>query len=44
MLRLECEVRIKQHNCVIVEAISRWYFDFLIDKNGDQEVIAMLTS
>ena len=35
--RLECEVRIKQHNCVIFEAISRWYFDFLIDKNGDQD-------
>ena len=26
-----------------VEAISRWYFDFLIDKNGDQDVIAMFT-
>ena len=31
-------------NCFILEAISRWYFDFLIDKNGDQEVIAMFTS
>ena len=31
-------------NYFTFEAISRWYFDFLIDKNGDQEVIAMFTS
>ena len=39
-LRLECEVRIEQHNCVIFEAISHWYFDFLVDKNknGDRHV------
>ena len=34
----------QQQNCFTLEAILRWYFDFLIDKNGDQEVIAMFTS
>ena len=41
-LRLECGVRIKEHNYFIFEAISRWYFDFLIDKNSDQEVSVYL--
>ena len=43
-LRLEFEVGIKQHNCFIFAAISRWYFDFPIDKNGDQESIGLFTS
>jgi len=36
-LGLECGAGIKEHNYFILEAISRWYFAFLIDKNGDQE-------
>ena len=41
--RLECEERIKKHNHFIFEAISRWYFNFPIDKNGDQVVDKTLT-
>ena len=40
----DLNVTYKWHNCFIFEAISCWYFDFLIDKYGDQEVIAMFTS